>query len=107
MSSKSDHKPRLFTFAFLSSAYSAFSDEKNSLVFCNLYDGFTIYTLSPYVFDIEVIPTENRNNLPLPVQFIHGDNDVLLGSPVGEVRIVSLSQSHSSSTNLCLPHGGK
>ena len=93
--------------SLLSSAYSAFSEEKNCLVFCNLYDGFTICTFSPYFFDTEVFPIENADNIPLPVRIIHGGNDILTGSPLGQVQIAPLARLTSIPHSTYLSHNSQ
>ena len=90
-----------------SSAYSAFSEEKNCLVFCNLYDGFTICTFSPYFFDTEVLPIENTDNIPLPVRIIHGGNDILTGSPLGQVLVAPLARLTSTPHSTYLSHNSQ
>ena len=90
----------------LPSAYTAFSEEEDCLIFCNLYDGFTVYRLTPYLPKIDVITVENEDNIPLSARFIHNDKYILLGSAVGRVKIVGLPDSHNQRISITLPHGG-
>ncbi|KAK7686693.1 hypothetical protein QCA50_010293 [Cerrena zonata] len=70
-------------------AYSDFSKKTGRIAFSNLYDGFTVYELTPYDFEYWNIQRKNDNNVPLPVCFIHNDEDILMGSPFGQVCITS------------------
>lgn len=89
------------------SAFSAFSARKGLLALANLYDGFTVYTLNPYVNSFDVITVENRDNIALPVQFIHNDEHLLFGSPGGHVGFTPiLSDRNGHRTVHYLPHDG-
>lgn len=71
------------------SAYTDFSPQTSQIALSNLYDGFSVYDLTPFENEFTVIRRENANNIPLPVCFIHGGQDLLLGSPTGDVCITS------------------
>ena len=76
-------------------------------MFCNLYDGFTVCNLNPYLMKFDVISLENERNITLPVQFIHKGEHVLLGGPHGKVIITGLPHKPTSFQPVTLPHGGR
>ena len=53
-----------------------------------------------------MITVENEDNIPLSAQFIHNHKYILLGSPVGRVKIIGLPYRHDERISVTLPHGG-
>ena len=89
------------------SAYTDFSPQTSQVALSNLYDGFSVYDLTPYENEFTVIQRENEKNIPLPVLFIHDGQDLLLGSPTGEVCITSGKYEPEATRSFYrLPHDG-
>ncbi|KAI0685132.1 hypothetical protein BC835DRAFT_1290948 [Cytidiella melzeri] len=63
------------------------------LVASNLYDGFDCYDLQSRAW-FHTFCARITRNLPLPIEFIHEDKALLLGSPCGDVTIWEL-ESHN------------
>lgn len=71
-------------------ACSSFSGRRNVLVLSDLYDGISIFRLSPYHFHFDTVTVENNNNIAVPVEIINDDESLLFGSPVGKVGYTEL-----------------
>ena len=55
----------------------------------------------------DVIALENERNIPLPAQFVHQGEHILLGGPHGKVVIMALPHKRTSFRPVTLPHGGR
>ena len=71
---------------YVTSGRTAFSEKQNIIVASNLYDGFDCYSTTTRSL-VHTFRTRITQNVPLPVQFIHGGSALLFGSACGDVSI--------------------
>lgn len=79
------------------------SSDECYIVVHNLASGFDRYDLqSGELMSTYHVSVDPQRNVALPVLFIHGDKDLLLGDAAGMVRIVDIPANISQN----LPHTG-
>ncbi|KAI0748833.1 hypothetical protein C8Q74DRAFT_1212393, partial [Fomes fomentarius] len=84
------------------SGRTAVSPDEELIAVSNLYDGFDLYRLE-YQSHIRTIKVNMDINVPLPVVFLNGGAEVLVGSSCGDVRI---HQTKTGNITQELEHNG-
>ena len=79
------------------------SSDGTLLVASNLYDGFDVYDLERRQW-LRTCTIVIRDNVPLPALITHNEEELILGSPLGKVRICD---PLLATEKFILDHGGK